>query len=126
MPTGNEFILFIDDEPVLADIGKKILESLGYKVVIRTSSIEALELFKAQPDRFDLVITDMTMPHMTGDDLAGELMLIKPEIPVILCTGFSAKINEKQAMAMGIRAFVLKPFVMGEIATKVREVLDGR
>ena len=122
--TGSECILFIDDEPVLANLGKQILESLGYDVVIRNSSIEALELFKAQPDRFDLVITDMTMPHMTGDDLAGKLIQIKPEIPVILCTGYSAKINEQLAMAMGIRAFVLKPFVKREIATKVREALD--
>jgi len=88
------------------------LEALGYDVQTRTSSIEALELFKAQRDRFDLVITDMTMPNMTGEDLAQALMPIKPSIPIILCTGFSAKIDDRKASAMGIRAFVLKPIVI--------------
>ncbi len=124
IPTGTERILFIDDEPALVNIGKQTLESLGYDVDIRTGSIEALELFKAQTDRFDLVITDMTMPHMTGEDLAQELMRIKPNIPIILCTGFSAKIDDRKAMAMGIRAFVLKPIVKREIATTIRKVLD--
>jgi CheY-like chemotaxis protein len=122
--TGSERILFVDDESVLVDMGKQILESLGYDVITRTSSIEALELFKAQPDRFELVITDMTMPNMTGDDLAQELMHIKPNIPIILCTGFSATIDEQKARAMGIRAFVLKPIVKREIAATIRKVLD--
>ena len=124
VPTGNERILFVDDEPVLANIGKQSLETLGYDVETRTSSIEALELFKAQQDRFHLVITDMTMPNMTGEDLAQELMRIKPNIPIILCTGFSAKIDDQKASAMGIRAFVLKPMVLREIATTIRKVLD--
>jgi PAS domain S-box-containing protein len=126
VPTGSERILFIDDEPALADIGKQTLETLGYDVTTRTSSIEALELFKTRPDRFDLVITDMTMPNMTGDNLAGELIRIRPEIRVILCTGYSAKVNEQQAMALGIRAFVWKPVVRREIATAIRKVLDGK
>lgn len=125
VPTGNERILFIDDEPALAEIGKQTLESLGYDVTTRTSSIEALDLFKTRPDKFDLVITDMTMPNMTGDILAGELIRIRPEILVILCTGYSAKVNEQQAMAMGIRAFVWKPVMTREIAATVRKVLDG-
>jgi len=126
IPSGSERILFVDDEPALANIGKRTLKPLGYDVETRTSSIEALELFKAQPDRFDLVITDMTMPNMTGEDLAKELMRIKPNIPIILCTGFSAKIDDQKAGAMGIRAFVLKPIVKREIATKIRKVLDGK
>jgi CheY-like chemotaxis protein len=126
IPTGSERILFVDDESVLVNMGKQIFESLGYEVVTRTSSIEALELFKNQPDRFDLVITDMTMPNMTGEDLAQELMRIKPNIPIILCTGFSAKIDGQKASAQGIRALVLKPIVKREIATTVRKVLDGR
>jgi PAS domain S-box-containing protein len=126
VPTGSERILFIDDEPALADIGKQTLETLGYDVTTRTSSIEALELFETRPHRFDLVITDMTMPNMTGDNLAGELIRIRPEIPVILCTGYSAKVNEQQAIAMGIQAFVWKPVVRREIATTVRKVLDGK
>ncbi|MES0446525.1 MAG: PAS domain S-box protein [Desulfobacterales bacterium] len=124
IPTGSERILFVDDEPALTNIGKQILESLGYYVETRTSSIEALELFKAQSERFDLVITDMTMPHLTGDGLAKELIRIKSDIPVILCTGFSATIDDQKAMAMGIRAFAFKPIVKREIAIKIREVLD--
>ena len=124
IPTGSERILFVDDESVLVNMGKQIFESLGYDVTTRTSSIEALELFKNQPDRFDLVITDMTMPNMTGEDLAQELIRIKPNIPIILCTGFSAKIDDQKASAVGIRALVLKPIVKREIATTVRKVLD--
>jgi PAS domain S-box-containing protein len=126
IPIGSECILFVDDESALANLGKQTLESLGYDVEIRTGSIEALKLFKNQPDRFDLVITDMTMPNMTGEDLAQELMRIKPNIPIILCTGFSAKIDDQKANAMGIRAFVLKPIVKQAIATTVRKVLDEK
>ena len=84
-----------------------------------------MELFKAQKDKFDLVITDMTMPQMTGEKLAKALIRLRPDIPVILCTGFSTKIDEKKAMAMGIRAFVSKPVLKREIAETVRAVLDG-
>jgi CheY-like chemotaxis protein len=101
-----------------------MLESLGYKVTGRTSSFEALELFKSRPDRFDLVITDMTMPKMTGDKLARELMEIRPDIPIILCTGHSKLISEKKAKEMGIRAFVGKPITKRAMAETVREVLD--
>ena len=126
IPTGSERILFVDDEPALANLGKQALESLGYDVEARTSSIEALELFKAQHDRFDLVITDMTMPHMTGEDLAQELMRIKSNIPIILCTGFSTKIDDQKARATGIRAFVSKPAFRKEIAETIRKVLDDK
>ncbi|MBW1737532.1 MAG: response regulator, partial [Deltaproteobacteria bacterium] len=88
------------------------------------SSIEALELFKAKPDRFDLVITDMTMPNMTGDRLARELMKIRPDIPIILCTGFSERISEEKAKGMGIKAFAMKPLVMRDLANTVRKALD--
>jgi two-component system cell cycle sensor histidine kinase/response regulator CckA len=125
IPTGIERILLIDDEPALVNMGERVLKSLGYDVTKRTSSIEALELFKAQKDRFDLVITDMTMPKMTGENLSKELMKIRPDIPVILCTGFSAKIDEKKALDMGIRAFVSKPILKREIAETIRAVLDG-
>ena len=125
IPTGTERILFIDDEPAIVKIGKQTLESLGYEVVTRTSSIEALEYFKARSNNFDLVVTDMTMPKMTGDVLASELMKIKPNIPIILCTGFSARIDEKKAMRMGIRAFVSKPILKRDIAETIRKVLDS-
>jgi len=126
IPTGRESILFVDDEPPIVDIGKQILESLGYDVTTRISSLEALELFKAEPDRFDLVITDLTMPNMAGDILAKELMRIRPGIPVILCTGYSVRINQQQAIALGIRAFVSKPMLIKEIAGVIRKVLDGK
>jgi PAS domain S-box-containing protein len=125
IPKGTECILFIDDEEILVDVGKIMLESLGYDVVTRTSSIEALELFKAQSDKFDLVITDLTMPKMTGDELAVELLRIKPNMPIMLCTGFSAIIDEDKVKAMGMRAFVLKPILKREIAETIRKVLDG-
>ncbi|MBW2168987.1 MAG: response regulator, partial [Deltaproteobacteria bacterium] len=126
IPTGHERVLFVDDEPALVEIGKQMLERLGYEVTTRTSSIEALELFKAKPDRFDLVITDMTMPHMTGERLARELMKIRPDIPIILCTGFSERISEEKAKGMGIKAFVMKPLVMRDLANTVRKVLDNK
>ncbi|CAB1056343.1 hypothetical protein D1BOALGB6SA_1079 [Olavius sp. associated proteobacterium Delta 1] len=121
--TGTEHILFIDDEAAIVNIGKLMLESLGYNVTTRTSSLEALELFKVKADSFDLVITDLTMPNIAGDELARELTRIKPEIPVILCTGYSARINQQQAAAMGIRAFVSKPVLRRDIAETIRKVL---
>lgn len=124
IPTGNERILFVDDEQTIVDVGKQILERLGYQVVTRTSSIEGLELFRAQPDKFDLVITDMTMPHMGGGELAEELMRIRPDIRVILCSGYSEKITEAKAKATDIRAFVGKPILKRDIAKTVRRVLD--
>jgi len=124
--TGYERILFVDDEQFLVDIGKRSLEHLGYEVVPRTSSIEALELFRNQPDKFDLVITDMTMPNMTGDSLALELMKIRDDIPIILCTGYSERISEGRAKTLGIREFVMKPLVITDLANIIRKVLDRK
>ena len=122
--TGDERILFVDDEPVLANLAKQMLQKLGYKVVTRTSGVDALELFRNRPEVFDLVITDMTMPRMTGAELAKELMQIRPDIPVILCTGFSYSMSEAKAKAIGIREFAMKPIVMRDVAAVVRKVLD--
>ena len=124
LPTGNERILLVDDEKALVDLGCQILERLGYSVVARTSSVEALNLFKTRPDHFDLVITDMTMPNLTGDKLAAEMMSIRHDIPVVLCTGFSDQITEEKAGDMGIRKFVHKPIVMPVLAETVRSALD--
>ncbi len=124
IPIGTERILFIDDEEAVIDLSKQMLEQLGYKVETRTSSVEALELFNAKPDRFDLVITDMTMPNKTGDQLAKEMMKIRPDIPIILCTGFSERIDEMRSKAIGIKAYVMKPLMMRVIAQTIREVLD--
>ena len=123
---GKERILLVDDEEQIIDIEQQILERLGYKVTPKTDSEEALEEFAAQPDRFDLVITDMTMPKMTGDQLARRMMAIKPQIPVILCTGFNETISEEKALAMGIDKFVMKPIVKDELASTIRTVLDNR
>ena len=124
VPKGTERILLVDDEETIVHMEKQMLERLGYDVTERTSSIEALEAFRASPDNFDLVITDMTMPNMTGIQLAPKLLEIKPDIPIIICTGFSAKIDNEKAKAAGIRGYVMKPVVMSEIAKKIREVLD--
>jgi len=126
IPTGSERILFIDDEAALANAGKHLLEALGYEVVTRTSSVEALELFKSQPDRFDLVITDMTMPTLTGDKLAEEMMGIRSDLPIILCTGFSARMSETKALNLGIRAYVTKPVPGRQMAETIRNVLDEK
>jgi CheY-like chemotaxis protein len=124
IPMGTERILFIDDEEVVIDLSKQILEQLGYQVETRTNSVEALELFNEKPDRFDLVITDMTMPNMTGDQLAKKMMKIRPDIPIILCTGFSERIDEVRSKEIGIKAYVMKPLVMRTFAQQIREVLD--
>jgi len=126
LPTGSERILIVDDEQALVEIGRQMLERLGYEVVTQKSSIEALELFRAEPDRFDLVITDMTMPHMTGDKLAQKLMKIRPDIPIILCTGHSRLVSKEKAKDMGIKAFIMKPLSTRVMAETVREVLDEK
>ena len=124
IPGGIERILFVDDEEHLAELWKEILESLGYQVTARSSSLEALEAFKKSPDRFDLMITDMTMPQMTGAELSKEIKRIRPELPVILYTGFSMQISEKKAKRMGIRRFLTKPLALAVLAKTIREVLD--
>jgi PAS domain S-box-containing protein len=125
LPSGVERILFVDDEISIAKMGGQLIERLGYKVTLRTSSIEALELFRSKPDAFDLVITDMTMPNMTGDELAMELIAFRSDIPVILCTGYSNKITEEKAANIGIKAFAYKPVVKADLAKTIRKVLDA-
>lgn len=121
---GHERILLIDDEPDIIDVGKRILEQLGYTVTTNSSSMDALELFQKDPYQFDLVISDMTMPFMTGDELAGEFMRIRQDIPIIICTGYSEKLTEEKALSIGIRAYLGKPLLKSEIAKTVRRVLD--
>jgi len=101
-----------------------MLEGLKYTVTMRTSSFEALELFREKPDAFDLVIPDMKMPSMTGDALSIELQQIRPDIPIILCAGYSNKINDEGAKQIGIDAFAYKPFIKPDLAKTIREVLD--
>lgn len=125
IPTGNERVFFIDDEEILAEMGKTMLERLGYHVTVRHSSIEALTIFRNNPNEFDIVITDQTMPDITGSDLAKQMLQIRPEIPIILCTGYSNLIDEDTAKGLGIKAFALKPLTKEIIAKLIRKVLDG-
>ena len=106
---GKERILFVDDEDILVDLYKERLIKLGYDVVATTSSTEALELFKKEPDKFDLVITDYTMPHLTGMDLATELLKVRRSIPIILFTGHSDNVSPETAKAAGISELLMKP-----------------
>jgi len=124
LPCGNECVLIIDDEEDLVNVQTQMLAHLGYEVVSQTSSIEVLELFQSQPDRFDLVITDMTMPKMTGDKLSQEILKIRPDLPIILCTGYSEHISEEQAKKIGIKEYCLKPVGMRDLARTMRKVLD--
>ncbi|MBA3030038.1 MAG: PAS domain S-box protein [Desulfobacteraceae bacterium] len=124
IPGGTERILFVDDEKTLVKLGSEMFKYLGYQVTATTSSLEALNLFHANPHDFDLVITDQTMPTLPGVELAKAILLIRPEMPIILCTGFSEAITEENAKSLGIKAFVMKPLVLHEIAGTVRSVLD--
>jgi len=124
VPTGTESILFVDDEQNVADVYSAMLQRLGYKVTVMTSSVEALAMFKEHPENFDLVVTDQTMPKMSGVELAKELFRVSPEIHVILCSGYSAIVTEADARQIGIRAFCVKPMELPQFALVVRKVLD--
>lgn len=124
LPKGDERIMFVDDEEMLASLGEQQLSAAGYQVTAVTGSLEALRLFKAQPDAFDLVITDQTMPELCGKDFIRELLKIRPDLPTILLTGYSNKVTEDEAKQLGIKAFCLKPMDLSEMVKIVREVLD--
>ena len=123
-PVGTETILLVDDEPSLVKMVSQILEKQGYSVVGKTSSTDALKAFKQKPDHFDLVISDMAMPEMPGDILVVELLKIRPNVPIILCTGHSDRIDEKRAKALGVADYSMKPYEKKELVRKVRKVLD--
>ncbi len=123
-PTGRESILLVDDEETIVLLEQMMLERLGYHVTARTSGPDALAAFKANPGNFDLVISDRSMPLMTGEQLAMEMISIKPGIPVIICTGFSDENDVKRAKAMGVKGFLMKPMATGDLAEMVRNVLD--
>ncbi|ETW99807.1 MAG: hypothetical protein ETSY1_13665 [Candidatus Entotheonella factor] len=123
---GTERILFVDDEEMLARLGKEMLTHMGYDVVTYTSSLEALQAFQANPQSFDLVITDQTMPEMTGVNLVEQLRRVQSDIPIILCTGFSHLVNAETAHALGVEAFVMKPEGTRDLAVTIRRVLDKR
>ena len=121
---GSARILFVDDEEGVITSGRGILEQLGYDVVPTTSAGEALELFTAHPESFDLVLTDMTMPKMTGLELAEELCRVRPDIPIVLCTGFSLGLSPQRIREAGIREMVMKPMVASELSAAVHKALN--
>ena len=124
LPFGTERILVVDDEKHLVEMYQRMLSMLGYQVETRTSPVEAIEAVRGNPQKYDLVITDMTMPQMTGYNLAKQLMEMRPSLPIILCTGFSDQINEEKARSVGILAFLLKPLLFHDLANTLRMVLD--
>ncbi|HEY3275057.1 MAG TPA: PAS domain S-box protein [Syntrophorhabdaceae bacterium] len=124
IPRGSELILFVDDENELLQWGRETLRGLGYRVIGTTDSRDALSLFLLDPNRFDAVITDYTMPAMTGFALAQELLKVRPDIPIILLTGYTANISPEDARAAGIREFLMKPLAKREVAEAIRRVLD--
>jgi len=124
LPKGDENILFLDDDEMITNVWSQMLSEHGYKVSSMTSSTETLKLFTANPDYFDLVITDQTMPDVSGQDLIKELLKIKPKLLTILCTGYSSKIDEDKAKKLGIKAFCMKPLDLAELLEKTRRVLD--
>jgi CheY-like chemotaxis protein len=126
LPVGNERILFVDDESNIVDIGTQMLTMLGYHVTGVTDSGEALARFTRSPDAFDLVITDMTMPHMTGDVMGQKILAIRPDIPVVICTGYSEKLTEASIRSMGFSEIAYKPLIIRELAAIVRQTLDRR
>ena len=123
---GRERILFVDDEEILAEWGKAVLERLGYKATAMTDSVKALKHFSKNPSRFDLVLTDQTMPKMTGLDLARELLAVRPDIPIVLCTGHSDAISPEIAKAAGIKGFLMKPLLKPKLAAGIRSALDSK
>jgi two-component system cell cycle sensor histidine kinase/response regulator CckA len=125
LPIGDEHILYVDDEPSIATLGKRLLESLGYTAESTTDPEKALNMVRNDPNKFDLLITDMAMPNMTGDQLVIETLKIRQDMPTIICTGYSAKISEKEAADIGVRSYIMKPIRKSELAKTVRKVLDG-
>ncbi len=124
VPRGSERLLFVDDEIALAKLGEKLLERLGYQVTTHTDSVKAWEDIRQDPDKYDLVITDMTMPDMTGLDLAKKIFSLKPDFPIILTTGFSELITEEQVKELGIKEFIMKPIIPKEFGVIIRNILD--
>ncbi|QEN06548.1 response regulator [Oceanispirochaeta crateris] len=123
---GSEKILIVDDEDSILEITRRSLEGLGYEVTARKKSVEALELFASSPNDFDLIITDQTMPDLTGENLALEALKIRPEIPIVLCTGYSSHMNKEKALSIGLKGFIMKPYDMKEFLGSIRDILDQK
>jgi len=126
IPRGTERILVVDDESMIVNLNQAILERPGYKVSATTKSLDALEKVRTAPGRFDLIITDQTMPNLTGAELAQKILKIKDNMPIILCTGYSSAVSEKDALAIGITKYVRKPVDRTTLSKIVRQVLDEK
>jgi CheY-like chemotaxis protein len=125
IPGGTERVLFVDDEDELAELGYLILTDLGYRVIKCTDSLEALNVYRKAPGEFDVVITDMNMPWMSGSELAGEILKLRSDQAIILCTGYSEFMDGEKASQMGIREFILKPWTSKALGEHIRKVLNG-
>jgi PAS domain S-box-containing protein len=125
LPTGNERILLADDEDALATMGRLMLGRLGYRVTVKTDSNEALDVFRSDPAQFDLIISDKTMPRLTGFDMAKEVKKIRPDMPIIICTGYSDDTETDKAVQLGVSRLIVKPLSMDELARAVRSTLDS-
>ena len=125
LPKGTERILLVDDEKPIIQMGHQMLTKLGYQVTTCQNPLEALDQFRSEPDNFDLVITDLTMPKLKGTKLAQHLLHIKPGLPVILCTGYGDEISEAQIREIGIRDLMLKPILREQLAVSIRQALDS-
>ena len=126
IPRGNERVLVVDDDRVQAESLSAMLERLGYISAFATEGIKALEMLRADPRAFDVIVTDQNMPHMSGTTLAEVAMRIRKDLPVIICTGCLDKSGEEKVAHLGIRELVMKPFTLREIASAIRRALDGR
>jgi len=120
---GRSRIMVVDDEELIANMIGQILTRLGYETDIQINPVKALELFKAEPHSFDLIITDMVMPQMTGSQFSKKLKEIKPDIPIILCTGYSSLVDEDRARQIGLTAYLIKPISMTELAETVSKII---
>ena len=123
-PGGREHVLFVDDEKAVVDVGRASLEALGYRVSPFSDSRKALEAFRADPERYDVVVTDQTMPGLIGSDLAGEMLRTRPDLPIILCTGYSKTLSREDAKAMGIGEYLLKPVMRNDLGRAVRRIVE--
>ncbi len=124
MPTGNESVLFVDDETIQTDVASQLLTRLGYDVTASTSSVDALSIFERDPSAWDLVVTDMAMPVISGRTLAKRMHSLRPDMPIILCSGLSSSVSESAACEMGFAAYLKKPLLSNDMAITIRQVLD--
>jgi CheY-like chemotaxis protein/two-component sensor histidine kinase len=124
LPRGHENVLFVDDDPTLAELGGRLLTTLGYRVVTETAPQRALEMFLHRPEAFDLVITDLIMPGLTGEALAAEILKHSPRTPILVCTGYSERMSEDQLIQIGLKGILYKPIAIHHLAQVIRQVLD--